>query len=272
MKVYRQPGSMQRTALSWRQKGSTVGLVPTMGALHRGHLSLVTKARAQCDIVVASIYVNPAQFDQASDLKRYPRRWREDRAACQDAGVDAIFFPANLYTADHSTWVEETRLSTGRCGDTRPGHFRGVTTIVMKLLQIVQPHRLYLGWKDAQQLEVVTHMLRDLNVPTRVIGCPIVRDADGLALSSRNQHLSALERARALALPRGLKEAVGQARPAVWLKRYLSRQPGLRVDYVAVANGRLTAAVWVGATRLIDNRPLPRTSKSRPREDHPNRD
>lgn len=261
MKVYRTPKSMQRAALAWQREGTAVGLVPTMGALHRGHLSLLQKARQQCEVVVASIYVNPTQFDQPDDLRRYPRTWATDRAACQETGVDAIFSPPNLYEPDHSTWVEETDLSLGRCGSARPGHFRGVTTVVMKLVQIVQPNRLYMGWKDAQQLEVITRMLSDLHVPTKMVGCPLVRDPDGLALSSRNQHLSPKERQLALAFPRGLKEAVNQARPVPWLQNYLKRQPGLKLDYVEAANGRLAAAVWVGKTRLIDNRPLPRVQK-----------
>lgn len=261
MKVYRTPTSMQRTALAWQRGGTSVGLVPTMGALHRGHLSLIEKARQQCEVVVVSIYVNPTQFNQAADLKRYPRTWATDRAACQKMDVDTIFFPTNLYEPDHSTWVEETELSLGRCGSARPGHFRGVTTVVLKLVQIVQPNRLYMGWKDAQQLEVITRMLRDLHVPTKIVGCPLVRDPDGLALSSRNQHLSPKERQLALALPRGLKEAVSKVQPVAWLKRHLQRQPGLKLDYVEAANGRLAAAVWVGKTRLIDNRPLRRVQR-----------
>jgi len=265
MKVYRTATSMQRAALAWKRQGKKVALVPTMGALHRGHLSLMAKARREADILVASIYVNPTQFDQPDDLRRYPRTWSADREACAEAKVDAIFAPANLYEKDHSTWVEEIALSQGRCGATRPGHFRGVTTVVMKLVQIVQPDRLYMGWKDAQQLEVVRRMLRDLNVPTRTVGCPIVRDADGLALSSRNRHLSPGEREKALALPRGLKAAVDKRSPVTWLKRHLARQPGLRVDYVEAAQGRLAAAVWIGHTRLIDNRPLKRVQKETPK-------
>lgn len=261
MKIYRTPTSMQRAALAWQRDGTLVGLVPTMGALHRGHLSLIQKARQQCDLVVVSIYVNPTQFDQPDDLRRYPRTWTADRATCMAAGVDAIFSPSKLYEADHSTWVEEKTLSQGRCGRSRPGHFRGVTTVVMKLVQIVQPNRLYMGWKDAQQLEVITRMLRDLHVPTKMVGCPLVRDPDGLALSSRNQRLSPAERQQALAFPQGLKEAVSKARPIVWLRRYLQRQPGLKLDYVEEANGRLAAAIWVGKTRLIDNRPLRRVQK-----------
>ncbi|MEM1057747.1 MAG: pantoate--beta-alanine ligase [Verrucomicrobiota bacterium] len=261
MKTLRHAGAMQRLALRWRREGRSVAFVPTMGALHRGHLSLVTRARREAEIVVVSVYVNPTQFDRTDDLRGYPRTLPADRKACAAAGVEVVFAPANLYAEDHSTWVEETELSQGRCGATRPGHFRGVTTIVLKLVQLVQPERMYMGWKDAQQLEILRRMLRDLNVPTRVIGCPIVRDADGLALSSRNRHLSPAQRAQALALPRGLLEATGKARPAAWLRRHLARQPGLRVDYVEVAQGRLAAAVWVGSTRLIDNVPLPRVQR-----------
>jgi pantoate--beta-alanine ligase len=244
---------MQQLSQSWRRKGETIGFVPTMGALHRGHITLVEKARRENDHVIVSIYVNPTQFGPKEDYTKYPRPRQEDLALCRAAGVDAVLYPTNLYPTDFSTWVEETALAQGRCARTRPTHFRGVTTVVLKLLNVAQPDRAYFGRKDAQQVDVITRMVRDLDVPVKIVPVEIVRDADGLALSSRNRFLSSEERQQALALPRLLRQAVTQKQPEAWLRKALSRAPGLKLDYVELANGRLCAAVWVGKTRLIDN-------------------
>jgi pantoate--beta-alanine ligase len=228
----------------------SVGLVPTMGAFHEGHLALFRAAREENDVVVVSLFVNPAQFGPNEDLAAYPRDRERDAGLAEKAGVDVLFVPAadELYPPGFQTWVEVEELSRELEGEYRPGHFRGVATICLKLFNIVHPDRAYFGQKDAQQVAVVRRMVRDLDleVETRIV--PTVRDADGLALSSRNAYLSPEERERALALPRALatKDAA-QAR---------ARLNGLDVDYVEVADFEprvLVAAVRVGKTRLIDN-------------------
>lgn len=246
---------MQRLSQNWHRAGERIGFVPTMGALHRGHMTLVEKARKENDRVIVSIYVNPTQFGPKEDLNKYPRPRREDLALCRAAGVDAVFAPESLYEKDFSTWVEETVLSRGRCATSRPIHFRGVATVVLKLLNLTLPDRAYFGRKDAQQVDVIERMVRDLDVPVKIVPVETVRDTDGLALSSRNRYLSTEERQQALAFPRLLREATRQKRPATWFTQALRRAPGLKLDYVELANGRLCAAVWVGKTRLIDNRP-----------------
>ena len=233
-----------------RDRGSAVGLVPTMGAFHEGHLSLFRAAREECDGVVVSLFVNPSQFDDAADLERYPRDVERDEALAAEAGVDLLFEPATdeIYPPGYQTWVEVTDLSQGLEGAHRPGHFRGVATICLKLFNIVRPQRAYFGQKDAQQVAVVRQVVRDLNVELEIRVLPTVRDGDGLALSSRNARLSPEDRERALALPRALATRdVAAARAAL---------AGLDVDYVAVADYDppvLAAAVRVGGTRLIDN-------------------
>jgi pantoate--beta-alanine ligase len=230
-----------------------VGLVPTMGAYHAGHLALFAAAREENDLVVATLFVNPAQFGDAADLARYPRDEAADAAIAEEAGVDLLFAPApdELYPPGYETWVEVTEASRGLEGDHRPGHFRGVATICLKLFHIVRPRRAYFGQKDAQQVEVVRRMVRDLNVDVEVRVVPTVRDPDGLALSSRNALLSDGQRSVALALPRAL--ATGDAQKARELLE------GLDVDYVEVAPfdpPTLAAAIRVGSVRLIDNVPL----------------
>lgn len=247
---------MQQLSQGWRRAGESIGFVPTMGALHRGHMTLVEKARRENDRVIVSIYVNPTQFGPKEDLNKYPRPRREDLALCRAAGVDAVLAPTTLYSVDFSTWVEETVLSKGRCAVSRPIHFRGVATVVLKLFNIALPDRAYFGRKDAQQVDVIERMVRDLDVPVKVVPVETVRDADGLALSSRNRYLSPEERAHALAFPRLLRQASQQKQPESWLRQALRRVAGVKLDYVELANGRLCAAVWVGKTRLIDNRPV----------------
>jgi len=244
---------MQRQALAWRA-GGRVGLVPTMGALHEGHLALIRRAKRECKRVVVSIYVNPTQFGPKEDLARYPRPRRADLAACRAVGVDLVFAPANLYAPDHSTFLEESAISQGRDGASRPGHFCGVATVVLKLFNLVQPHRAYFGQKDAQQVDVIRRMVRDLDVSVQIVIVPTVRAADGVALSSRNVYLSAPERALAVEFARALQAAARKGnQAAASLKRSLEKIRGVKLDYVEVAGGRLCAAIWIGKTRLIDN-------------------
>jgi pantoate--beta-alanine ligase len=228
----------------------SVGLVPTMGALHAGHEALIRTAAEENDTVVVSLFVNPAQFDEGSDLAAYPRDEERDAEIAAAAGADVLFAPSSneVYPDGFQTWVDVEELSRGLEGDHRPGHFRGVATICLKLFNIVRPQRAYFGQKDAQQVAVVRRMVRDLNLDVAIRSVPTVRDADGLALSSRNARLSPEERERALALPRALAtHDLDAARRAL---------DGLKVDYVEVADFDppvLAAAVRVGATRLIDN-------------------
>ena len=228
----------------------TVGLVPTMGSFHEGHLALFRAAREENEVVVVSLFVNPAQFDQPSDLSRYPRDVPHDAGLAERAGVDVLFAPSveELYPEGHETWVDVERLGSILEGESRPGHFRGVATICLKLFNLVRPQRAYFGQKDAQQTAVVRRLVRDLNVPVEIRVVPTARDDDGLALSSRNARLSPDERERALALPRALATRdPKQARELL---------DGLEVDYVEIADFEprvLAAAVRVGATRLIDN-------------------
>ena len=231
-----------------------VGLVPTMGALHAGHVSLFETARAENDLVVASLFVNPAQFHEQSDLARYPRDEARDLEIAERAGVDVLFAPttAEMYPDGFATWVVPER--TGAEGDARPGHFRGVATICLKLFTLVRPVRAYFGQKDAQQVAVVRRMVRDLNLDVDVRVLPTVRDADGLALSSRNVLLSPTERQSALGLPRALAKAAGSGDPVAVARAELN---GLDPDYVELLDldgaTVLAAAVRVGSTRLIDN-------------------
>jgi len=227
-----------------------VGLVPTMGALHAGHEALIAAARAECDTVVVSVFVNAAQFDQPADLDAYPRDEARDAAVAEHAGADIVFAPAaaEIYPPGHQTWVEVEELSRGLEGEHRPGHFRGVATVCLKLFNIVRPQFAYFGQKDAQQVAVIRRLVRDLNLDLTVRSISTVRDADGLALSSRNARLSLEERALALALPRALATRDRDAARALL--------DGLDVDYVEVADFDppvLAAAVRLGSTRLIDN-------------------
>jgi pantoate--beta-alanine ligase len=227
-------------------RGAEVGLVPTMGAFHDGHLALFEAARAENDVVIASLFVNPAQFGEGEDLARYPRDEERDAALAERAGVDVLYLPPaeEIYPPGFETWVDVERLGSILEGVHRPGHFRGVATVCLKLFNLVRPSRAYFGQKDAQQVAVVRRMVRDLAVPVEIRVVPTVRDEDGLALSSRNAYLSPEERERALALPRALAA------------RDRSLLNGLEVDYFEEADFEprvLVAAVRVGETRLIDN-------------------
>jgi pantoate--beta-alanine ligase len=229
------------------------GLVPTMGAYHAGHLALFRAARAECEPVVASLFVNPAQFGDDADLASYPRDERADAALAEAEGVDVLFAPSveELYPPGYETWIDVERASRGLEGDARPGHFRAVATVCLKLFNIVRPRRAYFGQKDAQQVEVVRRMIRDLDLEIELRVLPTVRDEDGLALSSRNSLLSEDERSAALALPRALA-----TRDPAKARALLD---GLDVDYVEVVPFDppvLAGAVRVGSVRLIDNVPL----------------
>jgi len=259
-----------------RRRGATVGLVPTMGALHEGHASLLRAARQETGFVVASIFVNPTQFGPHEDFGRYPRTLDADLAVCGAAGVNLVFAPeaAAIYPAGFCTYIEVHGLQDGLCGADRPGHFRGVATVVLKLFNIVQPDIAYFGQKDAQQARIIVQLARDLDVPVQVRICPIVREADGLALSSRNRYLDPEQRRHALVLSRALAEArgcieAGERDAAVIRQQLVERiptTPGAQLDYAAVVDARslqplerlhgailLAVAVKFGATRLIDN-------------------
>ena len=237
-------------------RGGSIGLVPTMGALHGGHLALLRAARTENDTVAMSLFVNPAQFGDEADLARYPRDEERDLAVAREAGVDVVFAPSaeEMYPPGFQTWVEVTELGSILEGRFRPGHFRGVATIVLKLLAIVRPTRVYFGQKDAQQVEVVRTMIRDLALEVELRVLPTVREPDGLALSSRNVLLSAHERMRALALSEALATRDREAALAL-----LEASNGIEIDYVERADfdpPTLAGAIRVGSTRLIDNVPL----------------
>ncbi len=278
MLIFQIPEEMQAWALAQRAAGLRIGLVPTMGYLHAGHLSLIDAAKKRSDVVAVSIFVNPVQFGPNEDFAKYPRDEARDLALCREAGAAAVLLPpvAAMYAPDASVYVTEERLGNGLCGARRPGHFRGVCTVVAKLFNIALPHVAVFGQKDYQQAAVIRRMVRDLNFPLEVVVAPIVREADGLALSSRNVYLVGDERARALGLSRALQvasEAVAagpcaagevRGRMAEVLERH-----ALKVDYVeivdaetlepaaAAARGHVALiAVYCGRTRLIDNRVL----------------
>jgi pantoate--beta-alanine ligase len=254
MKIVDSITAIKRHSAAWARTGEIVGLVPTMGALHEGHLNLIRRAHKECARVVVSIYVNPTQFGPKEDLAKYPRPREKDLALCRKEGVDLVFAPENLYLPDHSTYIEEAAVSQGRDGASRPGHFRGVATVVLKLFNLVRPTKAYFGQKDAQQVDVIQRMVRDLDVPVKIIVVPTVRDFDGVALSSRNQYLSVEERAVAVEFARVLQLAAKKKKEtANWLIQQLKKTAGLKLDYVELAGSRLCAAVFVGKTRLIDN-------------------
>ena len=259
-----------------RQRGERVGLVPTLGALHAGHVSLIRAARAENGFVAVSIFVNPTQFGPGEDYESYPRPMEKDLAICRQEGVALVFAPPTeeMYPAGFATTVHVAGLTEKMCGASRPGHFDGVSTVVAKLFGVVRPDAAYFGEKDAQQLAVVRRMVRDLNLAVEIRACPLVRDADGLATSSRNQRLSARERASALVLGRALVQArerieAGErdaASVADGVRRLVAHEPGVAIEYVVVVDPDTLAdleriedralvalAARVGRTRLIDN-------------------
>ena len=276
MQIVESISRMQQVCRELRADGSSLGFVPTMGALHQGHLSLVRRARAECDAVVASIFVNPLQFAPGEDLARYPRTFEQDCAQLEAEGVVALFAPGveEMYPAAATTAVTVAEVGDRLDGVSRPGHFTGVATVVAKLFHIVGRCRAYFGQKDAAQLAVLRRMVADLNFDLELVACPIVRDADGLALSSRNRYLSGEERRQALVLRRALlaierQIAEGERSSEMLLRSgigVLQTESGVRLDYLAIVDadtllpvakaeqGALIAvAAYVGSTRLIDN-------------------
>jgi len=267
---------MKERARAAQLEQRVIGLVPTMGALHSGHLVLVERARKECSPVYASIFLNPKQFGPKEDLSKYPRPLEEDTAKLEAARVDGLFLPdaADMYPPGFSTYVQVEGLSERLEGKSRPGHFRGVTTVVLKLLEIVQPHFAYFGRKDAQQARVVQQMVGDLNLDTEIVLCPIVREGDGLAMSSRNVYLDAEERKAAMVLSRALRAAEKEITAGVCdslqlqqaMRKVLEAEPRARVDYAEIVDaetfepmlrvgrrGYAVLAVFIGKTRLIDN-------------------
>ena len=266
--------AMRAATRAAHKAGHSVGFVPTMGALHAGHKSLMQRARAENDVVVVSIYVNPTQFAPGEDFDKYPRTLDADRKLCADAGVDCIYAPKNLYEKDPRTFIEVGGLQEQLCGLSRPSHFRGVATVVAKLLNIVQPDRAYFGMKDAQQLLIIETMVRDLNMNVAIVPCEIVRESDGLAMSSRNRYLSDKERKLAHAVPRALdcfraavKSGERDAMKIVGeMASVLAENDDIEIDYCAIVDAHTlddvkkiegdvlaAIAVKIGKTRLIDN-------------------
>jgi pantoate--beta-alanine ligase len=276
MKTVTTARAIRRQASDLRRKGRTIGLVPTMGALHEGHLSLVRKARRECDTVVATVFVNPTQFGPREDFASYPRDLKSDSKKLRRAGADVLFAPSvrEMYPEGFEASVSVGPLGNRLEGTVRPGHFSGVATVVLKLFHLIEPHRAYFGLKDFQQTRVILKMVRDLDLEVRIVACPTVREADGLAMSSRNAYLSIAERRAAAVLWKALcagKKAVQNGRrnaSAVRsiVKKEISREPLARIDYVAVADPDtliepkrirlpivILLAVRIGRTRLIDN-------------------
>jgi len=283
MKICRTISEMRAARHAAPSHGKTLGLVPTMGALHQGHLSLVRMAKAQCDVVVVSIFINPLQFGPSEDLAKYPRNFDRDRELLEREGMDFVFAPSveEMYPAGAVTYVTVEGLSDKLCGRSRPKHFRGVTTVVSKLFNIVQPERAFFGQKDAAQCTVIRRMVNDLNIPVQVVIGPIVREPDGLAMSSRNAYLDASQRQSALVLHRSLQNVQerfdrGERRPHALIeagKKTFAQEPTVRLDYLEIVDpetldpiedlsrGALVAvAAFVGKARLIDNIVLAETA------------
>ncbi len=274
MQVTKTVAETRALVKSWRKEGKTVGLVPTMGYLHEGHASLIRKCREENDIVVVSVFVNPTQFGPNEDLEAYPRDFERDNALCESLGADLIFHPEpeEMYQ-DPCAFVSIETLSENLCGKTRPIHFQGVCTVVSKLFHIVAPDKAYFGQKDAQQLAIIRKMVRDLNFDIEIVGCPIIREENGLAKSSRNTYLNPQERQAALCLSRAVKRgqeliAPGMDSEAVLkeMRAVIEAEPLARIDYVSMVDALtmrdvekvdrdvlVAMAVYIGKTRLIDN-------------------
>ncbi|KAB2878193.1 pantoate--beta-alanine ligase [bacterium] len=278
MIILTSPKEMNAWSQTARLQKKRIGFVPTMGCLHRGHLSLIEVARSQgkCDTVVMSVFVNPLQFAPNEDFDKYPRQWDVDKKLAEEAGVDVVFHPSSedMYSTNAKTYVEVADLSSVMCGMTRPTHFRGVTTVVAKLMNIVSPQVTVFGQKDAQQCFIIRRMVKDLMMETEIIMAPIIRETDGLAMSSRNRYLSSDERTQAVCLSQSLEVAkkminAGEKRSAVILeamREYIQLNPLAKVDYITVVNPEtlseiaevspnslIALAVYFGKTRLIDN-------------------
>lgn len=264
---------MQQEALKQRAMGKRIGFVPTMGFLHEGHISLIKEARKRCDWLVVSIFVNPLQFEPHEDLETYPRDLEGDAKKCKENGVDAIFIPQNFYTPNHLTYIRVENLTSNLCGASRPKHFEGVTTVVTRLFGIVQPQVAVFGEKDFQQLAIIRRLVDDLAMPIEIVGCPLIRDEDGLALSSRNKHLNQSERERARTISKALqtiKDFIENSQSPVKTNelRRIARDvlKTDELDYLEFVDPtslqplkiidqpvRAMIAAWVGTTRLIDN-------------------
>lgn len=276
MKIVKTINEVKETVKNWKKEGLSVGLVPTMGYLHEGHKSLILRAVAENDRVVVSDFVNPTQFGPGEDLESYPRDINRDAALCEEAGASLIFNPepSEMYTDTACTFVDMTGLTDELCGQTRPTHFRGVCTVVSKLFHIVAPDRAYFGQKDAQQLAVIRQMVQDLNFDLEVIGCPIIREKDGLAKSSRNTYLNESERKAALVLFRAVSLGQQMAnegeksadRIVAAMRKVIEAEPLAKIDYVKAVDAvsivpvcemkppvLVAMAVYIGKTRLIDN-------------------
>ena len=269
--------ALRKFIKSAKKGGKTIALVPTMGALHAGHASLIKKARQLADAVVVSVFVNPTQFGPNEDFAKYPRTLKEDLLVCQEMGADAVFAPQpkEMYFDDRSAWVNEEALSRFLCGARRIGHFKGVCTVVSKLFNLVQPDFACFGKKDAQQLLILERMVRDLDFPIKIVECPLIREKSGLALSSRNKYLSPEEKKEALVLSRSLKaakDAVAKGKSAAETKKLIAKiiatSPLAKIDYISVCDREtleevktfkkgqkilVALAVYFGTTRLIDN-------------------
>ena len=276
MKIVETIKEVREQVKAWRKKGLTVGLVPTMGYLHEGHKSLIDRAVAENDRVVVSVFVNPMQFGVGEDLESYPRDMERDAALCEKAGASLIFHPepSEMYPEDFSSFVDMSTLTGGLCGKTRPIHFRGVCTVVSKLFNIVLPDKAYFGQKDAQQLAVIRHMVNDLSYGIEIVGCPIIREEDGLAKSSRNTYLNGDERKAALILSQSLAEGKkaleagekdAKKLQSIIIEK-IKTEPMAKIDYVEVVDWNtlepvdtvdgpvlVAMAVYIGKTRLIDN-------------------
>lgn len=276
MKIVETIKEVREQVKAWRKEGLTVGLVPTMGYLHEGHKSLIDRAVAENDRVVVSVFVNPMQFGVGEDLESYPRDMERDAALCEKAGASLIFHPepSEMYPEDFSSFVDMSTLTGGLCGKTRPIHFRGVCTVVSKLFNIVLPDKAYFGQKDAQQLAVIRHMVNDLSYGIEIVGCPIIREEDGLAKSSRNTYLNGDERKAALILSQSLAEGKkaleagekdAKKLQSIIIEK-IKTEPMAKIDYVEVVDWNtlepvdtvdgpvlVAMAVYIGKTRLIDN-------------------
>lgn len=276
MQIEKTVAGVKAQVKAWKEEGLSIGLVPTMGYLHEGHKSLIDRAAAENDRVVVSIFVNPIQFGPTEDLESYPRDLKADSFLCEKAGAALIFAPepSEMYGENFTTFVDMSGVTAELCGKSRPIHFRGVCTVVNKLFNIAMPDRAYFGQKDAQQLAVIRRMVRDLNMNLEIVGCPIIREADGLAKSSRNTYLSAEERQAALVLSRAIKAGQAMVRAGekdgekvlAAMRQLISEEPLARIDYVEMVKWDtieihhrvdcpvlVAIAVFIGKTRLIDN-------------------
>lgn len=277
MQILTDPNTLQSKCLEWRKAGLTIGLVPTMGFFHDGHLALMETARPICDKLIVSLFVNPTQFGANEDLDKYPHDFDGDKAKSEAMGADLLFapVPGDMYAADHATWIDVPTLGEHLCGAARPGHFRGVCTVVTKLFMLTQANVAVFGQKDWQQLSIIKRMVRDLNIPIRIVGHDIVREADGLAMSSRNAYLTESERAAAPAIRKGLLKTAETVksgeRNAETIKKLLRTEytvnlPEGRIDYIEVVDPDaitpvseatdavlVAVAVQLGRARLIDN-------------------